>query len=180
MLGVRKGGAFPVGVSRQAGKQGVVELCGVSSAGTKKSPQHIYSVNNCSFNVVDDICYCDVLVTNPSSFRNDKIENNLKDFCFVGQLDNRNCIFKIDTGSDISIINKNLVAPNKIKFKLDNYSLRYPTGEKVIVKDKVFVEVRLSKYRVGIPMLIANIKDSCILGVDFLKKIHLEKLPLAY
>jgi len=164
---VRKGRAFPIGVSRQAGKQGIVELCEVSSAGTEKSP-HVYSVNNCSFSVVDDICYCDVLVTNPSSFRDDKIENNLKDFCFVGQLDNRNCIFKIDTGSDISIINKNLVAPNKIKFKLNNYSLRYPTGEKVVVKDKVFVEVRLGKYGVEIPMLIADIKDNCILGVDFL------------
>jgi len=41
-------------------------------------------------------------------------QNNLKDFCFAGQLDNKNCIFKIDTDSDISIVNKNLIAPNKI------------------------------------------------------------------
>jgi len=47
----------------------------------------------------------------------------------------------------LDYINKNLIAPNKIKFKLNNYSLRYPTGEKVVVKDKVFVEVRLGKYR---------------------------------
>jgi len=54
--------------------------------------------------------------------------------------------------------------------------LRYPTREKVVIKEKVFVKVRLGKYIVEIPMLVANINDSCILGVDFLKKIHLENI----
>jgi len=53
-------------------------------------------------------------------FRSDKIENNVKDFCLVGQLDNKDCIFKINMGSDISIVNESLIAPNKIKFKLNN------------------------------------------------------------
>jgi len=53
--------------------------------------------------VIDDVCCYDVHVTNQFSYRNNKTENNLKDFCFAGQLDNKNCIFKIDTGSDISI-----------------------------------------------------------------------------
>jgi len=100
----------------------------------------------------------------------------LKDFCFTGQLDNKNCIFKIDTGSDIAIVNRNLVALNKVKFELNNCSLRYPTGEKVVVKEKVFMKVRLGKYIVEIPMLVANIYDSCILRIDFLKKIHLENI----
>jgi len=34
----------------------------------------------------------------------------------------------------------------------------------------------MGKYRVEIPMLIADIKDSCVLGIDFLKKIHLENI----
>jgi len=80
----------------------------------------------------------------------------LKNFCFVGQLNNKNCVFKIDMESDISIVNKSLIAPNKIKFKLSNCNLRYPTGEKVVVKDKVFVEVRLDRYIVEIPMLVGN------------------------
>jgi len=172
MLGVWERRTFPIGVSGQIGKQGVVELCGVSSTGTEESP-HAYFINNCSCNVIDDVNYCDVHA-NQFSFRNNKTENNLKDFCFVGQLDNKNCIFKIDTGSDISIVNRNLIASNKVKFKLNNCSLRYPTGEKVVVKEKVFVEVRLGKYTVKIPMLVAKINDDCILGVDFLKEIHLE------
>jgi len=172
---VREGGTFPVGVSRQTGKQGIVELCGVSSAETEKSPQNMYLVNNCSCNIIDDIC-CDVHVTNQFSFRNVKTENNLKDFCFTGELDNKGCIFKIDTGSDVSIVNKNLIPLNKVKYELNNCNLRYPTGEKVVIKEKVFVKVRLGKYIVDIPMLVANINDNCILGVDFLKKIHLENI----
>jgi len=53
--------------------------------------------------------------------------------------------------------------------------LRYPTEEKVVVKEKIFV-IQLGKYIVEIPMLVANINDSCILGVDFLKKICLENI----
>jgi len=168
--------SFPVGVSGETGKQGVVELCGVSSTETKKSPQDIYFVNNCSRNIIDDICCYDVHVTNQFPFRKNKIENNLKDFCFAGQLDNKDCVFKVDTGSDISIVNRNLIALNKVKFKLNNCNLRYPTGEKVLIKEKVFVKVRLNKYIVKIPMLVANINDDCILGVDFLKKVHLENI----
>jgi len=81
------GGAFPVRISKQAGKQGIVKLCRVSSDGIEKFPQHVYHnmfVNNCSCHITDYICYCDVLVTNKSSFRNNKTENNLKNFCFVG------------------------------------------------------------------------------------------------
>jgi len=101
-------GALPIGVSG-TGKQGVVELCGMSSARTEKSPQYVYFINNYSCNVIDDVCCYDVHVTNQFSwndflFRNDKTKNNLKDFCFAGQLDNKNYIFKIDTGSDIFLL----------------------------------------------------------------------------
>jgi len=84
----------------------------------------------------------------------------LEDFYYVRQLDNKSCVFKIDTGFDMSIVNKSLVVPNKIKFKLSNCNLRYPAGEKVVIKDKVFVEVQLDKHLVEIPMLIANINDN--------------------
>jgi len=130
MLGVPETGEFSVGVSGKTGKQGIVEFCGVSSARTEKSPQHVYSINNCSCSVINDVCCCDVHVTNKFSFRN-KTENNVKDFCFAGQLNNKNCTFKIDTGSDISIVNRNLMASNKVKFELNNCSLRYPTERKM-------------------------------------------------
>jgi len=104
-----------------------------------KSPQYVYFINNCSYDIIDDVCCSNIDIVNQSSFRNNKTENNLKEFCFVGQLHNKNCIFKIDTGSDISIVNRNLIALNKVKYELNNCSLRYPTGEKVVIKKKVFV-----------------------------------------
>jgi len=45
-----------------------------------------------------------------------------------------------------------------------------------VVKENVFVKVRLGKYVVKIPMLVANINDDCIIGVDFLKEIYLENI----
>jgi len=41
----------------------------VSSAEIKKSPQHVYFVNNCSYNVINDICHYDAFVTNQFFFR---------------------------------------------------------------------------------------------------------------
>jgi len=38
------------------------------------------------------------------------------------------------------------------------------------------VKIRFCEYIVEIPMLVANIYNSCILGVDFLKKSHLENI----
>jgi len=73
-------------------------------------------------------------------------------------------------------VNRNLIASNKVKYKLNNCSLRYPTKEKVVIKEKIFVKVRLGKYIVEISMLVPNINDNCILGVDFLKKVHLENI----
>jgi len=131
---------FPIGVSGQTRKQGVVELYGVNSAGIEKSPQYVYFVMLLMiFIIVMFLLLINFLLS-------DKTENNLKDFCFVGQLDNKNCIFKIDTSSDILIVNKNLIALNKIKFKLNNCGLKYLMEEKIVVKEKVFVEVRLGKH----------------------------------
>jgi len=56
----------------------------VNSVEIEKSPQHVYFVN-CSCNVIDDICYCDVLINLLSGVIK-KIENNLKDFCLLDNL----------------------------------------------------------------------------------------------
>jgi len=61
----------PVGISGQAGKQGVVEFCGVSSAGTEKS-SNIFVLLIIVLTMLLMICCCDVLVTNQSFFRIDK------------------------------------------------------------------------------------------------------------
>lgn len=62
------------------------------------------------------------------------------------------------------------------RIEIKKHNLRYPTGEKVLVKCKVFSKVEIGKYFVKIPMFVAEINDECLLGVDFLKKINLENI----
>jgi len=64
-------------------------------------------------------------------------------------------------GSDVLIIN------NRVK---------YPTGEQILVKYKTMTKVQLAKHSLKIPMLIAEINNDCILGVDFLKLFYLQNI----
>lgn len=83
-------------------------------------------------------------------------------------------MFKIDTGSDVSILNRNLVGDFKSKIFVGNCCLKYPTGEEVPVLFKTEVTVSLGKcLGMEIPMLVAEISDECILGVDFLERSNL-------
>ncbi|KYN30168.1 hypothetical protein ALC57_00375 [Trachymyrmex cornetzi] len=54
-------------------------------------------------------------------------------FCFEGEVNNKRCNFRIDTGSDISILNDDLVGSDDFKVKINNCNLKYPTGEKVAI-----------------------------------------------
>lgn len=86
------------------------------------------------------------------------------------------CYFKIDTGSDVSIVNKRFVQGGGKLLPVKNHNLRYPTGEMVRIENKILSKIELGKYSVEIPLLIAEISDDCLLGVDFLKKINLENI----
>jgi len=79
-------------------------------------------------------------------------------FCFQGEVNNKRCVLKIDTGSDVSILN-NLIEPSQCKIKINNCNLKYPTGKKVSINYKVHTKVRLGNYLVEIPMLMAKIND---------------------
>jgi len=72
-------------------------------------------------------------------------------------LDDEMCSFKIDTGSDVSILSNRLAWKQKRKIVNENCYLRYPTEEKVFVKSKVFATVQLGRYSVKIPLFIAEI-----------------------
>jgi len=58
----------------------------------------------------------------------------------------------------------------------NNRSLRYPTGEKVPIECEIVVEVRIGKYNVQVSMFVAEIRDDCILGADFLRTINLQDI----
>jgi len=79
---------------------------------------------------------------------------------------------KIDTGSDVSLLNRKLINKN---FLLE-IVIKYPrekVGEKVIVDFQVVVKVEVGKHSIFFPMFVATINDDCLLGIDFLKKINL-------
>jgi len=59
-------------------------------------------------------------------------------------LDGKNCFFKIDTGSDVSILSKRLVQKGKRRINNEN-CLRYPTGEKIFIdiESKIVAKVQL-------------------------------------
>ena len=98
-------------------------------------------------------------------------------FTYRGCVNEKECKFRIDTGSDVSLINKELARGLEQRVSMDKNILRYPTGEEVPVLFRVVVDVELGKYsKKGVSMIVADISDECILGVDFLKTINLEKI----
>jgi len=134
-----------------SGKQGLVELRGAGSTIMAEAPG---IVNQC--------------------FRISRIKKNF--FCYKGFIDGKTCFFKIDTGSDVSVVSERLIGGSKSRCKIENCFLRYPTGETISVKFRVNVEIGLGKYLLEIPMLVADISDNCILGTDFLEKLKLDKI----
>jgi len=79
------------------------------------------------------------LLSNSRFVKNHFCNVNVKNFCYFGKLDGRDCLFKIDTGSDVSIVSNKLVEKEKEKFLKDNSYLKYPTGEKVPFEGTIVV-----------------------------------------
>jgi len=49
-------------------------------------------------------------------------------------------------------------------------------GEEVIFKYKALAKIQLRKYSEEIPLLVAEISENCLLGIDFLKVRNLENV----
>lgn len=96
------------------------------------------------------------------SVKSFRVQNN--NFCFRGFVDDQPFIFKIDTGSDVSIFSRRYVKENKQQIFVRDCNLKYPT------KKEVPVEVVLRKHSLEFPMFVAEIRDDCILRTDFLIK----------
>jgi len=56
------------------------------------------------------------------------------------------CFFKVDTGSDVSILNRKLVNFSKGRLPLGNIFPKYPTGERVAVQFRVSAEIVVGKF----------------------------------
>ena len=89
----------------------------------------------------------------------------------LGKVNNLNCDFVIDTGSDISIIHPDMLPSDKQRdlCPTSGCSLRTVTGEKAPIRGTVELTLTLGTTRVAHKMWVADIQDSCILGMDFLE-----------
>lgn len=86
-------------------------------------------------------------------------------------------VFLRSTGSDVSILSKKLVKRLEQRILKKDCYLKYPTGEEVPILFEIIVSVDLGKYsNIKVPLLVADISDECILGVDLKKKINLEEI----
>lgn len=75
------------------------------------------------------------------NFELKRVKQSSESFCYLGSVNGKECVFRIDTGSDVSILSRKFVFDIEKKNEgQGEFNLRYPTGEKVPIKSKIFVE----------------------------------------
>jgi len=91
----------------------------------------------------------------------------------------KNCIFKVDTGLDVTLIRERLLKFTKQQISRvvynRSFNLRYSTGEKVPIKFEVRVWVEL-EFSMKLPVYVVDMKDDCLLGNDFLSAMNFEEV----
>jgi predicted aspartyl protease len=98
-------------------------------------------------------------------------------FYLKGLVNKRKCSFKVDTGSDVTLIKSDFVDLTKRRVSIKTVlNLRYPTGEKVPVKEKVEILVEIGKFTVKLFAYVADMVEDCLLGVDFLSKVKFKTI----
>jgi len=96
-----------------------------------------------------------------------QVNKDVNPFIFRGKINGKHCNFKLDTGSDVTVINPRLVDASRKHIPMGNKRLRYPTGERVPVKFRSQVEIELGEYSCKMIVYVAEIGENCILGADF-------------
>jgi len=97
------------------------------------------------------------------------------------KINKKNCIFKVDTGSDVTLIREGLLEFTKWQVSRNkSFNFRYPTGEKVPVKFEVRVSVELGEFSIKFSVYVVDIKDDCLLENDFLWAINFKEFCLIF
>ena len=136
----------------RTGKLGNVKLSGANLTFNKQAPNH------------------DAVEPDDSNTRVCRVLRNLKAFEFDDSVDKKSCILKIDSGSDVTILNSKIVEPRCHRIPLDGPNLKYPTGEDVPVKFKTVVRIDLGQHSVQMIVFVADIANDCVLRCDCWRK----------
>ncbi|GBN30399.1 hypothetical protein AVEN_176991-1 [Araneus ventricosus] len=82
------------------------------------------------------------------------------------------CLFLVDTGTNITLLREDLA--HKMKERLiytaSNLTLKTATGEKAKIQGKLDASIECGSKKFQHRVYIADITDSCIIGLDFLQK----------
>ena len=86
-----------------------------------------------------------------------------------GRVEGRECHLTVDTGSEISIVRYDLVqSMSRVHLRPQVGWLRTATGERTPIRGWSKMELVLGRLKTTHNMVVADIKDECILGTDFL------------
>lgn len=66
-----------------------------------------------------------------------------------------------------------MVPKGRERLREGGINLKYPTREDVLVEFMVKVEVEIEKVSKKISMFVVDMKDNCLLGVDFQRSVGL-------
>ena len=108
-------------------KLGDVKLTGASLTFNEQTPHH------------------NAVKPDGSNTRVCRVLRNLKAFEFDGSVDKKSCIFKIDSGSGVTILHSKFVEPRCIQILFDRPNLKYRTGEDVPIMFKIIVQINLGQ-----------------------------------
>jgi len=92
-------------------------------------------------------------------------------FCVSGFVNGQKCVFKVDTGADVTLIRRNFLRGLKRVPLAGSITLKYPTGEKVPVENKIEVLVKIGDFAERICAYEVDMEEECLLGTDFLLKV---------
>ncbi|XP_070517891.1 uncharacterized protein [Cardiocondyla obscurior] len=89
-----------------------------------------------------------------------------------GKINGRKCNFRVDTGSDITILSSRFFGKENsgLRSLREGLRFRYPTGEDVSIRGEAKVSMEIGKFALKMSMFVAEISDDCLLGADFLRK----------
>ena len=85
-----------------------------------------------------------------------------------GSIDGRVCCITIDTGSDITIVRPDLVQRGRIDWNPEMEWMSTVTGERAPIHGRGRLMLEIGGLQMPHDMVVADIKDECILGTDFL------------
>lgn len=71
------------------------------------------------------------------------IRGSCCDFCYWGKINGRDCLFLIDSGSEISVFSRKLLQDGDERICVRNFRFKYLTGEEVPVELKINAKIHI-------------------------------------